>query len=236
MTTVEPSPPAAGSYPQTARTTPARAREKVGYDRAAVHAVLDEALVCHLGVVVGGEPLVLPTIHARIGDDLYVHGSTGAGVVRLAREAGGHLPVCVTVTLLDGLVLARSQFEHSMNYRSVVARGRAELVTDDAERDRALQALVEHVVRGRAAHSRPGNRRELAATAVLRLPLVEVSLKERSGPPEDDPADLDGPFWAGVVDVRTVTGAITPAPDLPPGLEVPEHVAGYRRPSGPAAG
>ena len=217
-------------YPPSPRTTPSRSRERVGYDRAAVHAVLDEALICHLGVVADGEPLVLPTIHARVGDTVYVHGSTGAGVVRLAETGGGSLPVCLTVTLLDGLVLARSQFEHSMNYRSVVVRGRAELVSDPAERDLALRAIVEHVAAGRSAQSRPGNRKELAATAVLRLPLVEVSLKERSGPPEDDPQDVPGPFWAGVLDVRTVPGAVTPAPDLPPGVAVPEHVAGYRRP------
>jgi nitroimidazol reductase NimA-like FMN-containing flavoprotein (pyridoxamine 5'-phosphate oxidase superfamily) len=217
-------------YPPSPRTTPSRSRERVGYDRAAVHAVLDEALICHLGVVVGGEPLVLPTIHARVGDTVYVHGSTGAGVVRLAEAGGGSLPVCLTVTLLDGLVLARSQFEHSMNYRSVVVRGRAELVSDPAERDLALRAIVEHVAAGRSAQSRPGNRKELAATAVLRLPLVEVSLKERSGPPADDPQDVPGPFWAGVLDLRTVPGAVTPAPDLPPGVGVPEHVAGYRRP------
>jgi nitroimidazol reductase NimA-like FMN-containing flavoprotein (pyridoxamine 5'-phosphate oxidase superfamily) len=224
---------AGGTYPVTPGTTPSRSRERVGYDRAAVHAVLDEALICHLGFVVDGDPLVLPTIHARVGDDLYVHASTGAGLVRAAQAGAGSLPVCLTVTLLDGLVLARSQFEHSMNYRSVVVRGRAQLVTDEAERDRALRAVVEHVAAGRSEQSRPGNRRELAATAVLRLPLAEVSLKERSGPPEDDPQDLDGPFWSGVVDVRTVAGAVRPAPDLPPGMPVPDHVIGYRRPGWP---
>ena len=117
-----------------------------------------------------------------------------------------------------------------MNYRSVVVRGGAELVTDPAERDPALRAIVEHVAAGRSVESRPANRRELAATAVLRLPLVEVSLKDRSGPPEDDPDDVPGPFWAGVLDLRTVPGAVTPAPDLPPGIAVPEHVARYRRP------
>jgi nitroimidazol reductase NimA-like FMN-containing flavoprotein (pyridoxamine 5'-phosphate oxidase superfamily) len=218
------------AYAVTSRTMPSRSRERVGYDRAAVHAVLDEALICHLGVVADGEPLVLPTIHARVGDTLYVHGSTGAGVVRLAEAAGGQLAACVTVTLLDGLVLARSQFEHSMNYRSVVVRGRAELVDDPAERDVALRAIVEHVAAGRSSQSRPGNRKELAATAVLRLPLAEVSLKERSGPPEDDPQDLSGPFWAGVLDLRTVPGVVTPAPDLPPEATVPEHVSGYVRP------
>jgi nitroimidazol reductase NimA-like FMN-containing flavoprotein (pyridoxamine 5'-phosphate oxidase superfamily) len=217
-------------YAPTPRTTPSRSRERVGYNRDAVHAVLDEALVCHLGVVADDGPLVVPTIHARVGEQLYVHGSTGAGVVRIAQARGGSLPVCLTVTIVDGLVLARSQFEHSMNYRSVVVRGRAEVVTDAAERDLALRAIVEHVAPGRSEHSRPGNRRELAATAVLRLPLVEVSLKERSGPPEDDAEDLDGPFWAGVVDVRTETGPVTSAPDLRPGIPVPPHVGGYRRP------
>lgn len=233
MTSYHPTMEPPAVYEPTTRTTPSRSRERVSYDRAAVHAVLDEALICHLGFVADGAPLVLPTIHARVGDVVYVHGSTGAGLVRAAEAGGGSLPVCLTVTLLDGLVLARSQFEHSMNYRSVVVRGAAELVPDPRERDLALRAIVEHVAPGRAAQSRAGNRRELAATAVLRLPLVEVSLKDRSGPPEDDPEDMVGPFWSGVVDVRTVTGAVRPAPDLPPGMPVPDHVAAYRRPGWP---
>ena len=152
----------------TARTTPTRKRDRTTYDRAAINAVLDEALICHLGYVVDGAPVVVPTIHARHGDVLYLHGSSGA---RVARLADGGVPVTAVVTVLDALVLARSQFHHSMNYRSVAVHGVAHLVTDPDERATALAAVVEHVAPGRAAESRPGDRQELAATAVLRLPL-----------------------------------------------------------------
>lgn len=216
------------SYPRTARTTPTRLAERATHDIDAIHAVLDEALVCHLGYVVDGEPVVLPTIHARVGSTLYVHGSTGARLMRSLPADG--LPVCLTVTLVDGLVLARSQFHHSMNYRSVVVRGRASLVEDPAERETALVAIVDHVVPGRSSASRPGDRRELAATAVLRLPLEEASLKQRSGTANDDEEDRALPYWAGVVPVRTVFGAPEPAPDLALGVPVPEHVSGCRRP------
>lgn len=215
-------------YAPTPQTTPTRLREKVTYDRAAVHAVLDEALVCHVGFVVDGFPRVLPTIHARVANRLYVHGSSGTPLAVLARNGDG-LDVCVTVTLLDGIVLARSQFESSMNYRSVVAYGRARPVTDPGERDRALHAIVEHVARGRAATSRPGTPKELAATAVLGLDLTEVSLKVSTGDPEDDPADLDGPHWAGVIPVRTVFDAPVASADLRPGIPVPEHLLDCRR-------
>jgi nitroimidazol reductase NimA-like FMN-containing flavoprotein (pyridoxamine 5'-phosphate oxidase superfamily) len=214
-------------YPQNARTTPTRQRERACYAVDAVHAVLDEALICHVGVVVDGEPVVLPTIHARVGRTLYLHGSTGSRLTRLAADGG--VLVCVTVTLLDGLVLARSQFHHSMNYRSVVVRGRAELVTDPQEKDSALTAVVEHVVPGRAAGSRPADAKELAATAVLRVALEEVSLKQRTGPPSDDDEDLGLAHWAGVVPVTATFGTPKPAPDLAETVAVPEHVAGCAR-------
>jgi len=226
-------------FPATARTTPTRLRERAVYDAAQVFAVLDEALICHLGVVVDGEPLVLPTIHARVGDVLYLHGSSGAHLARLVAQSeqadDGGLPVCVTVTQVDGLVLARSQFHHSMNYRSVVVRGRATLVKDPAELDIALHAVVEHVLRGRSEQSRPGDAKELAATAVLRVPIVEASLKQRSGPPSDDPEDVAGGFWAGVLPVATGFGDPQPSPDLTPGILVPHHVlAPARRPRSPS--
>jgi nitroimidazol reductase NimA-like FMN-containing flavoprotein (pyridoxamine 5'-phosphate oxidase superfamily) len=189
-----------------------------------VHAVLDEATICHVGMVVDGEPVVLPSIHARIGRSLYLHGSTGSRLVRLAVAAEGGLPVCVTVTLLDGLVLARSQMHHSMNYRSVVVRGRAELVTDPAEKGAALAAIVDHVVPGRAAESRPGDKQELAATAVLRVRLREVTLKRRSGPPLDDAQDLALSYWAGVIPLTTTYGAPLPSPDCAKNVPVPGHV------------
>jgi nitroimidazol reductase NimA-like FMN-containing flavoprotein (pyridoxamine 5'-phosphate oxidase superfamily) len=230
------------SYPLTDRVRPTRHDDRASGDAAAIHQVLDESVFCHLGLVVDGEPVVLPTIHARVGRALYLHASTGARMVRTVPPDG--LPVCVTVTLLDGLVLARSQFSHSMNYRSVVVRGRALLVDDPHERSAALTAIVEHVVPGRSAASRPANPRELAATAVLRVDLTEVSLKQRSGPPSDDGEDRELPYWAGVIPVRTVFGPAEPLPrpaaeplPRPPGTpgppdpaEPPAHVSGYRRP------
>jgi nitroimidazol reductase NimA-like FMN-containing flavoprotein (pyridoxamine 5'-phosphate oxidase superfamily) len=212
------------AYPPTARTTPTRSRDRVDYDRAAVHAVLDEATVCHVGFVVEGRPVVLPQLHVRVDDDLYLHGSTAARALRTAADDG--LEVCVTVTLVDGLVLARSAFHHSVNYRSVVALGRAELVRDEREKALVLDALVEAVVPGRSAGTRAPNRRELAATAVLRLPLREVSVKARSGPPSDDPEDLDLPHWAGVLPLSTRRGTPEPAPGLTQ-LPVPEHLRAW---------
>ena len=218
----------AADYPRTASTTPTRLAERVSYDRATAHAVLDEAVVAHVGYVVDGRPVVLPQLHARVGDVLYLHGSTGARALRAARDGG--LPVCVTVTLLDGLVLARSAFHHSINYRSVVVHGTAAVVDDPAEKAAALEALVAAVVPGRPAGARGPDRKELAATTVLRLPLEEVSVKARSGPPKDEPGDLDLPFWAGVLPLATVPGTPIPAPELTAGAEVPDHVRWWRRP------
>ena len=218
-------------YLPVPQTTPTRNADRVSYDRAAVHAVLDEALVCHVGFVVDGEPVVLPHLHARLGDRLYLHGSTGARALHATREAGRR--VCVTVTLTDGLVLARSAFHHSVNYRSVVAHGTAHLVDDETEKSAALTALVEAVAPGRAAHTRPPSRKELAATAVLRLDLAAVSLKVRTGDPRDDPGDLDLPHWAGVVPLRVAAGAPRPAADLSASGSVPRHVSHWRRPAGP---
>ena len=217
----------ADAYPPTDRTTPTRLRERVGYDRAAAHAVLDEATVCHVGFVVDGRPVVLPQLHVRVGDDLYLHGSTGARSLRIAADVG--LEVCVTVTLVDGLVLARSAFNHSVNYRSVVVRGRAHVVQDPAEKAGVLRRLVDAVVPGRSEHVRGADRKELAATAVLAVPLREVSLKARGGPPSDEPRDLDGGHWAGVVPLSVVAGAAEPAPDLTPGVPVPAHVTALTR-------
>jgi uncharacterized protein len=214
-------------YAPTPRTAPTRARERVSYDRATVHAVLDEAVLCHVGFVVDGRPVVLPQLHARVGDTLYLHGSTGARALMAARDGG--LDVCVTVTLVDGLVLARSAFHHSVNYRSVVVHGTAEVVTDPAEKTAALDALVDAVVPGRTSGTRAPDRRELAATTVLRLPLAEVSVKARSGPPSDDAEDLEGPHWAGVLPLATVPGAPVPAPDLAPGIPAPAHVTTWTR-------
>ena len=161
------------AYRPTQRTTPTRHRDRAHYDRETVHGILDEALVCHLGYVSDGRPVVLPTTHSRMGETLYLHGSTGSGPMLAAKPSG--LPVCVTATLVDGLVLARSAMHHSLNYRSVVVLGTARLVEEEAEKRRALAALLEHIWPGRAADCRPPNPRELAATALLALDLVAVT-------------------------------------------------------------
>ncbi|MFD3549432.1 pyridoxamine 5'-phosphate oxidase family protein [Streptomyces sp. NPDC058655] len=215
----------ADSYAPTDRTVPTRSRERARYDRETVHAILDEACVCHLGFVRDGAPVVLPTLFARVGETLYVHGSTGSRPLRAAGQADPGLPVCLTVTHLDGLVLARSAFHHSLNYRSVVVHGTARQVTDEAECRLALDALVDHVVPGRSADSRPANARELAATAVLRLDLAEVSAKIRTGGPNDDAEDLALPHWAGVVPVAPAYGVPVPAADLAPGTAVPGYLS-----------
>lgn len=215
------------AYPATDRTTPTRKRERAVYRRDAVHAVLDEAYLCHVGYVVDGAPVVLPNIHTRVGDALYLHTSTGARLAQTARTAP--VPVCVTVTLLDALVLARAYLNHSMGYRSVVVRGEATLVTDDAEISTAMSAIIDHVVPGRSPFVRKPSPRERAQTAILRVPLVEVSLKRRDDVVRDEEADRGLPVWAGTLPVRTVLGEPRPVTDLPDGVPVPEHVAGAGR-------
>lgn len=206
------------TLPVTGRTDPHRHADRMSYQRAAIEAVLDEALLCHLGLVVDGAPRVLPTLCARVGETLYLHGSTGSGPALAAR--GGDTPVCVTVTLFDGLVFARAQFNHSANYRSVVLYGTPRLVTDDAEKRAALHAIVDKTAPGRGDDSRPGSPKELAQTAVLALPLTEASLKIRAGGVKDDAEDLDLPYWAGVVPLRTERGG--PVPEG--GAEVPAYL------------
>jgi nitroimidazol reductase NimA-like FMN-containing flavoprotein (pyridoxamine 5'-phosphate oxidase superfamily) len=211
------------TFAPTPRTTPKRLRDRISYERATANAILDEAYVCHLGFVVGGEPRVLPTLHVRIDDTLYIHGSTGARALLGARSDDG-LPVCVTVTHLDGLVFARSQFHHSANYRCAIAHGRARLVTDEPTISAVLAALVDKVAPGRAADSRPPNPRELAETAVLGLPLVEVSVKARIGGANDDPEDLALDHWAGVVPLRLTPGVPQPAAGVR--VPVPSYLSG----------
>ncbi|MFI0986812.1 pyridoxamine 5'-phosphate oxidase family protein [Streptomyces exfoliatus] len=217
---------AADTYTPTDRTVPTRSRERASYDKALVHSILDEAYICHLGFVRDGAPVVLPTLFARVGDRLYVHGSTGSRPLRATGDgvASPGLPVCLTVTHVDGLVLARSAFHHSLNYRSVVAHGTAHQVTDPEELRTALDALVDQVVPGRSADSRPANTKELAATAVIRLDLDEVSAKVRAGGPNDDPEDRSLPHWSGVVPVRGGYGTPVPADDLDPAVAVPDYL------------
>jgi nitroimidazol reductase NimA-like FMN-containing flavoprotein (pyridoxamine 5'-phosphate oxidase superfamily) len=197
---------------RTARTTVHRLPQRGVYDRETIYAVLDEAPICHVGFVVEAQPFVLPTIHARIGDRLYLH---GANTNRMLNTLRAGAPACVTVTVLDGLVLARSAFHHSMNYRSVVILGIAKEVTDTAEKAAAFDALVNHVLPGRAAEARRPNRNETRATAVVALPIDEASAKVRTGGPRDAAEDMHLPIWAGTVSLELKPGVTVPEPDLP---------------------
>ena len=212
------------SIEMTERTRVRRLPKRASYDAATIHAILDEALVCHVGFVVDHAPVVIPTIHWRDGDTLYVHGSAAS---RMLRSLRGGVDACVTVTLLDGLVLARSAFHHSMNYRSVVVFGRAREVSAETEKVRALEALVEHVVRGRSREARAPNEQELRQTLVLALPLDEASAKIRTGGPLDDEEDYALPVWAGVLPLRLVPAE--PIPDTGVTSDVPEYIRDYRR-------
>jgi hypothetical protein len=212
--------------PASTRTTVRRQRQRGVYDPTTVDAILDEALICHLGAVVDGSPVVLPTVHARSGRTLYLHGARGNALLR----AGDGADVCVTATLVDGLVLARSAFHHSVNYRSVVVLGRARVVTDPDEQRTALEALVEHVATGRSAETRGPTDEELRATLVLAVPLDEASAKVRTGPPVDEPEDHALPHWAGELPLAVVPGPPRPDPALPPDRAVPASVEGWRRP------
>lgn len=216
----------------TARTTLRRKPERGRHDRATVHAVLDAGLVCHVGFAVDGAPVVIPTTYARAGDVLYFHGARSNRMFRVLAEGA---PVCATVTLLDGLVLARSAFRHSMNYRSVMVFGTAEEVTDTQEKLRSLAALVEHVAEGRSADTRGPDDGELDATLVVRMAIREASAKTRTGGPSDHAKDLHGGAWAGVVPLRMVADAPVPAADLADGVPVPGYALDYRRP-GPRPG
>src|SRR5436305_4782819 len=188
---------------QTPRTTVKRLPKRAHYDRDTIYAIIDEALICHVGFVVDGAPVVIPTIHTRVGDTLYFHGSAASRMLRSLRDG---VDACVTVTLLDGLVLARSAFHHSMNYRSVVVLGKGREVVDRAEKLRALDAIVEHVVLGRSAIVRPPNESEIRQTMVIAMPLAEASAKVRTGPPIDDEPDYALDVWAGVIPIRLQKG------------------------------
>ncbi|WP_035792432.1 pyridoxamine 5'-phosphate oxidase family protein [Kitasatospora mediocidica] len=223
-------PDAAANYARTSRTTPTRYKDRATWEREAIHRILDSSWICHLGFVSDGAPVVLPTIFARVEDRLYVHGSTGSRPLRGAGADQG-MPVCVTVTQLDGIVLAKSAFNHSVNFRSVVAHGVAHQVTDPDELTVALNALVNHAVPGRSEDCRPANAKELAATAVVRLVLDEVSAKTRDDDADDDEEDRGLPHWSGVVPVSTVYGTPVPHPDST--RELPDYLRGFQ-PQDPA--
>jgi uncharacterized protein len=211
----------------TERTTLKRLPKRAEYDRERVYAILDEAFICHVGFVADGQPVVIPTGYGRIGDVLYIHGSAAS---RMLRTVGEGISVCVTVTLVDGLVLARSAFHHSFNYRSVVVFGKARVVTDTDEKMAALRAFTEQVIPGRWDEAREPNESELKATLVLGLPLQEASAKIRTGPPIDDEEDYRLPIWAGVLPMRLVTGEPIDDEQLQAGVSLPEYVRDYSRP------
>jgi uncharacterized protein len=214
------------SFPQTNRTNLKRLPKRGHFDHETVYGILDEGFICHVGFVVDGQPFVIPTGYARVDDNLFIHGSQAS---RMLRTLAGGVDVCVTVTLIDGLVLARSAFHHSINYRSVVVFGRATLIEDREEKNSALFAFSEHVMRGRWNYVREPSESELKQTSVLRLPLVEASAKIRTGPPIDDEEDYDMAVWAGVLPLKMVTGDPINDPRLQSGIEVPQNVKGYSR-------
>jgi uncharacterized protein len=213
-------------YTPTPRTRLVREADRAVYDREAAYRILDEGFLCHVGFVADGQPFVIPTSYGRKGDSLYVHGSAASRMLRQLKEG---VPVCITVTLLDGLVLARSIFNHSMNYRSVVVLGKAMLVDDAAEKLEALRRLSEHIIPGRWAESRQPNERELKATSVLRVPIEEFSAKVRQGPAVDDEEDYSFPTWAGVVPLEMKVGEPIDDARLKPGVMAPEYLRSYSR-------
>ena len=210
----------------TQRTRVVREADRGVYDRETVYRILDEGFLCHVGFVANGQPFVIPTSYGRKDDSLYIHGSAASRMLRQLKES---VPVCLTVTLLDGLVLARSVFNHSMNYRSVVILGKATLVDDPEEKLQALHTLSEHILPGRWADSRQPNERELKQTSVLRLPIEEFSAKVRTGPPIDDEEDYSFPTWAGVIPLEMVIGAPINDSRVDPSRQVPLYARQYSR-------
>jgi uncharacterized protein len=213
-------------YTPTARTRVVREPHRGVYDRDIAYQILDEGIMCHVGFVLDGQPFVIPTGYGRKENNLYIHGSAAS---RMLRNLDQGIPVCVTVTLLEGLVLARSIFNHSMNYRSVVVLGTAVAVAEPKEKLEALRALSEHILPGRWADVRQPNERELKATLVMRLPIEEFSAKVRKGPPIDDEEDYGFPTWAGVIPLRLMTAAPIADPQLSSQAVVPDYVRDYSR-------
>jgi len=216
------------TFPITDRTKLKRLPKRGHFDCETVYGILDEGFICHIGFVVDGHPVVIPTGYARVDDKLYIHGSQAS---RMLRTLANGIHACVTVTLLDGLVLARSAFHHSMNYRSVVVFGKATLVEDPEEKMSALFALSEQIIRGRWNDVREPTELEMKATTVLSLTLEEASAKIRTGPPLDDEEDYSLPMWAGVVPLKLTAGPPINDPRLPEGVPVPEYASNYRRPT-----
>lgn len=210
----------------TDRTRIVREANRAVYDRDAIYKILDEAFVCHVGFALDGQPFVIPTMFARVGDDLYFHGSAAS---RMLRGLSAGLAVCITVTLTDGLVLARSVFNHSMNYRSVVALGIAKRIDDPTEKICALRAFTEKMIPGRWNDARPPNEKELRATSILQLALTEVSAKVRTGDVEDDPEDYALSVWAGIIPLRLVADAPARDQRCDPAIPTPAYASNFKR-------
>jgi nitroimidazol reductase NimA-like FMN-containing flavoprotein (pyridoxamine 5'-phosphate oxidase superfamily) len=210
----------------TSKTVLKRLPERGSFEPATIKAILDEAFICHVGFCVDGQPFVIPTSYARIRDQLFIHGSA---ISRMQRSLASGIPACVTVTLVDGLVLARSAFHHSINYRSVVIFGKMSLVVEEHEKMAALRAFTEHIIPGRWKDVREPNTKELKATSVLRMPLTEVSAKIRVGDPKDDEVDHSLAVWAGQLPLKTVTAEPIADAFMPNVIPVPDYVARYDR-------
>lgn len=221
-----PGPDVATSSVVTDRTTLRRRRDRGHHERAVIDAILDEGLLCHVGFTSGGAPFVVPMAYARVGDALYLHGAAANRTLRALAEGA---EACVTVTLLDGLVLARAAFHHSMNYRCVMLFGRARRVVDEDEQQLASAALLDHMAPGRSADARPPRPAELRRTLILRFPIAEASAKVRLGPPIDDPEDMMLATWAGVIPVQLVAGPPIDDQHMAPGTPVPGYAAGHPR-------
>jgi nitroimidazol reductase NimA-like FMN-containing flavoprotein (pyridoxamine 5'-phosphate oxidase superfamily) len=218
-----------GDRPPSERTTVKRLPKRAAYDTATIHAILDEGLVCHVAFLVDGQPSVIPTLYVRLGDRLYLHGSPASRMLQAVQDGQ---TVCVAVTIVDGLVLARSAFHHSMNYRSVVLYGTPSAVEDPGQKAEILRGLSDHVVPGRWDEVRGPSEQELRRTLVVSIPIDEASAKVRTGPPLDDEPDYDLPVWAGVVPLRLAPGTPTDDGRVLPGIKPPAYAAEYQGPRG----
>ncbi|HUF52204.1 MAG TPA: pyridoxamine 5'-phosphate oxidase family protein [Dehalococcoidia bacterium] len=211
---------------KTPRTTLKRRPERGAHDWDTIAAILDEGLYCHIGFEAEGQPYAIPTNYGREGSTLYIHGSSAS---RMVRSLSGGIPLCFTVTIIDGLILARATFHNSINYRSVMVLGTAHLIEDEAEKMRGLEIVTEHIIRGRWADSRPPTRQEMKGTGVLRMEVEEASAKVRTGFPKDEPEDMDFPVWAGRIPLSLVAGEPETAPDVAADLHVPPYAREYTR-------
>ena len=211
-------------YPKTARNKVKRLPERGHYDAATIYPIVDAALICHVGFALDGQPYVIPTLHARRDDTILLHGAKGSRLLRHIQSGG---EVCITITLIDGIVLARSVFHHSINYRSVVLFGKGAVIADDQLRLQALEAFTERLIPGRWQDARLPNALELKQTTIVAVPIASASAKLRTGPPGDEDDDLDLPVWAGILPIRQIAGAPVADPQLKPGVELPDYIRDF---------